>query len=98
MMTSNTQQTKMRSASCFAGETPYPAFLSKHWFQHQNASALRKHIRNLILQLFREQKRLPDDHQTFINAISDMAEYQENEDITKYVLELQPVQLCFDII
>ena len=26
-----------------------------------------------------------------------MAEYQENEDITKYVLILQPVQLCFDI-
>ena len=71
-----------------AGETPYPAFLSKHWFQHQNASALRKHIRNLILQLFREQKRLPDDHPTYVNAVADMAEYQENEAEPKYALFL----------
>ena len=84
-----------------AGETPYPAFLSQYWFQHENASALRKHIRNLILQLFREQKRLPDDHQTVVNAVADMADYQENKSESKYGLLLQQsqvaLQLYFDI-
>ena len=86
MLTSNFENgsNTPRTALHFAGEMPYPAFLSKHWFQHQNASALRKHIRNLILQLFREQKRLPDDHQSVVNAVADMADYQDNEIEPKY--------------
>lgn len=79
----------LTGALYFAGETPYPAFLSKQWFQHENASALRKHIRNLILQLFIEQKRLPVDHQSIINAVADMADYQENKSEPKYALVLQ---------
>ena len=79
----------LRGTLHFAGETPYPAFLSKQWFQHENASALRGHIRNLILQLFREQKRLPDDHQTVVNAVAHMADYQENKSEPKYALVLQ---------
>ena len=84
----------LRTASCFAGETPYPAFLSKHWFQHQNASALRKHIRNLILQLFREQKRLPDDHQTVLHAVADMADYQDDKGEPKYALGFSMFTSC----
>ena len=67
-----------REILCFrsAGEVPYPAFLSRNWFQHTNASALRRHIRNLILQLFIEQGRLPADHLTTLNAATDMADYK----------------------
>lgn len=75
----------VRSVNDCAGEVPYPAFLSRHWFQHQNASALRQHIRNLILQLFTQEKRLPDDHPTVLNAVTDMADYQANTKEPKYV-------------
>ena len=99
MLTSNLENGSRipKAASCYAGETPYPAFLSKHWFHHQNASALRKHIRNLILQLFREQKRLPDDHQTVVNAVADMADYQENKNEPKYGLLLQQLQVALQL-
>ena len=52
-----------------ADKPPYPAFLSKHWFQDKNASNLR--------QLFLEQKRLPEDHPTVLAAVEDRAHYSE---------------------
>ena len=84
----------LTGALYFAGETPYPAFLSKQWFQHENASALRKHIRNLILQLFIEQKRLPVDHQSIVNAVADMADYQDDKGEPKYALGFSMFTSC----
>ncbi|KAL0035371.1 hypothetical protein WJX77_003485 [Trebouxia sp. C0004] len=71
-------QVELCERGAWKGETPYPAFLSKHWFQHENASALRGHIRNEILKLFRVQKRLPDNHPSMVAAVVDMEEYEED--------------------
>ena len=65
---------------CCADKPPYPAFLSKHWFQDKNASNLRQHVRDLILQLFLEQKRLPEDHPTVLAAVEDRAHYAQLTD------------------
>ncbi|KAL3148578.1 hypothetical protein ABBQ38_014010 [Trebouxia sp. C0009 RCD-2024] len=77
-------QVELCERGAWKGEVPYPAFLSRHWFQHQNASALRKHIRNLILQLFIDEGRLPADHPTTVNAAKDMAAYKANTVEAKY--------------
>ena len=70
----------MWDSYCCAGDSIYPDFLSKNWFQFKNASALRYHIRDLILKLSLEQKRLSADHPTTVNAVADRADYQEKSD------------------
>ncbi|KAL0038051.1 hypothetical protein WJX79_000333 [Trebouxia sp. C0005] len=77
-------QVELCERGAWKGDTPYPAFLSKHWFQHENASALRFHIRNEILKLFMVQKRLPDDHPSAVAAVVDMEEYKEDPSKRKY--------------
>lgn len=62
-----------------AGNIPYPAFLSKHWFQEENAYALRWHVRHIILKQFREQTKLPKDHPSVINMIADIKNFAESK-------------------
>ncbi len=40
---------------CFAGLSTYPLFMQKHWFQPDNAGALRAHIKTIVLELFLAQ-------------------------------------------
>ncbi len=44
---------------CLAGLSAYPLFMQKHWFQPENAGALRAHIKTIILELFLAQVRCP---------------------------------------
>lgn len=47
------------------GFSTYPLFCQQQWFFPGNASALRGHIRNVLLQLFMEQvlhKQTPNSH------------------------------------
>lgn len=44
---------------CCAGLSSYPLFMQEHWFQPGNASALRAHIKTIILELFIQQVRHP---------------------------------------
>ena len=63
----------------FAGEAPYPAFLSKHWFQDENAYALRWHVRHIILEHFRDQTKLPLDHPSVHNMVDDIDGFAESQ-------------------
>ena len=45
--------------SCLAGLSSYPLFMQKHWFQPDNAGALRAHIKTIILELFLDQVSRP---------------------------------------
>ena len=60
-----------------AGGMPYPTFLTKHWFEHASASDLRGHIRNLILELARQQKRVSDDHPSMVAVAEGLQAYKE---------------------
>lgn len=44
---------------CCAGLSSYPLFMQEHWFQPGNASALRAHIKTILLELFIQQVRHP---------------------------------------
>lgn len=73
-------QTSESSCCDFAtGQVPYPAFLSKHWFQESNAYALRGHVRHIILKQFREQNKLPEDHPSVLNMISDIEDFPKSD-------------------
>lgn len=60
-----------------AGDMPYPNFLTERWFGHANASDLRGHIRNLILELAKEQKRVGDDHSSTVAVAEGLRAYNE---------------------
>ena len=56
---------------------PYPTFLTKVWFGHANASNLRGHIRNLILELARQQKRVGNEHPSMVAVADGLQAYKE---------------------
>ena len=60
-----------------SGGMPYPTFLTKHWFEHANASDLRGHIRNLILELARQQKRVGHGHSSMAAVAEGLKAYKE---------------------
>lgn len=62
------------------GDMPYPTFLTKVWFEHANASNLRGHIRNLILQLVRHQKRVGAEHASMVAVDEGLQAYKEQLD------------------
>ena len=59
----------------------FPLFLTKGWFPPSNASALRGHLRWLILQMFQEQSQASQSAsvaQSLEQAEVDLALYQQD--------------------
>lgn len=54
---------------------PYPAFLSKWWFPYQNAYAMRWHVRQILLKVFREHTKLSSDHTSVVNLVADIEKF-----------------------
>ncbi|KAL3160557.1 hypothetical protein ABBQ32_010855 [Trebouxia sp. C0010 RCD-2024] len=65
------------------GDKPYPPFMAKHWFQHKHASQLRGHIRNLILELIKQQMNLPDGHPSMLAVNADLHKYRQKGPASK---------------
>ena len=60
-----------------AGDMPYATFLTERWFERAHASDLRGHIRNLILELVKEQKRVGDDHSSMVAVAEGLRAYNQ---------------------
>ena len=60
-----------------AGQFAYPGFLTSYWFLVENASNLRKHVRNIVLRLLHEQAK--DKNLTsVIEAVVDVGDFEAN--------------------
>ena len=73
-----------------AGLSLYPLFLSEHWFEPSNASALRGKLRALILELFLDQAA-DKNTAAVAEAVAEIAAYDEDT-ATKYSPHFTPVK------
>jgi hypothetical protein len=79
-----------------AGLSTYPLFCQQQWFYPGNASALRGHIRAVLLRLFVEQ--VPPQRREGLDALAhaaaELQEYEENTGISRHA---QDLSLCSDL-
>ncbi|KAK9814889.1 hypothetical protein WJX73_001421 [Symbiochloris irregularis] len=74
----------IKSLSALRDRPDSPLFLSRDWFPPSNASALRGHLRYIILGMFREQapsQTGPVDH-ALAQATADISQYQHDQGST----------------
>ena len=66
------------SRTC-AGQFGYPGFLTSHWFKKENASRLRKHARDIVLRMLRDQALDPAESSSVSEAVVDITEYESHK-------------------
>ena len=60
-----------------AGKFGYPGFFTSHWFDPQNPCYLRLYVRNIVLQLLRDQAKDPSSSSAS-EAVVDIEEYRKH--------------------
>ncbi|KAK9819106.1 hypothetical protein WJX74_001856 [Apatococcus lobatus] len=80
MERANSKSSCAAADSVLEGEFEYPGFLTSQWFEKENASRLRKHVRNLVLQMLHGQALAQDRDQNSVSeALVDINDYNAHK-------------------